>query len=184
MNAVAAEVLPSGVSIRVARATARVEAELPEPAPQRTRARDAALIYAENRLSPWAKWAREHRDAIGYPTISLLYKAMQSTKVGIIRGTAIPFADYDNHGEVVYPVNADGSETRSMRPREVGEVPEAIAEVDVVVARLPRDLHTVIVADYFTYGPLDIRARQTPWKPARFRQLLEAAKYAVYVGLT
>lgn len=149
--------------------------------PQKRTARDSALIYAENRLAPWAKWAKEHRQALGYPTISLLFKAMQMTKVGIIRGRAEPKAD--EHGEIDYPINADGHETRSMRPPTVGEAPEAIAEVDVVVAGLPKDLHAVIIADYFTYGPIEARCRATRWKRARYSQLLESAKYAVFVSL-
>jgi hypothetical protein len=184
MNAVAVEVLSSGSAIRIASAKAKVVVQVePEFTPEKRRARDSALIYAENRLSPWAKWAKEHRQALGYPTISLLFKAMQSTKVGVMRGTATPFADYANHGEVVYPINADGHETRSLRPRTVGEVPEPFAEVDGVVAKLPRDLHTVIIADYFTYGPIEVRCKQTPWRRARYSQLLESAKYAVFVAL-
>lgn len=148
---------------------------------EKSRARDAALIYAENRLAPWAKWAKDHRQALGYPSVSLLFKAMRMTKVGIIRGRAEPEAD--EHGEITYPINANGHETRSMRPLTVGEVPEAIAEVDIVVAKLPKDLHTVIVADYFTYGPIEVRCKQTRWKRARYSQLLESAKYSVFAAL-
>lgn len=151
--------------------------------PEKRRARDSALIYAENRLSVWSKWAKDHRHVLGYPTISLLYKAMQMTKIGVIRGFAEPRANYDNHGEVIYPINADGTETRSMRPVAVGEVPEPIAEVDIIVARLPADLHRVVVADYFTYGPIEVRCKETPWRRARYSQLLESAKYAVFVAL-
>lgn len=151
--------------------------------PEKRRARDAALIYAENRLSVWAKWAKDHRHVLGYPTISLLAKAMQMTKIGVIRGFAAPYADYGNHGDVVYPVNAEGTETRSVRPLSVGEVPAPIAEVDVIVARLPPDLHKVIVTDYFTYGPIEVRCKETPWKRARYSQLLESAKYSIFVAL-
>lgn len=174
------ETLSSGASIRVARfrATRNVVAELrPEP----TKARAAALIYAENRLFPWAKWARENRETLGHPTISLLYQAMRSTKVGVIRGCATPTAD--EHGVVHYPINADGRATRSFRATPVGEVPEAIVEVDGVVAQLPPDLHEVLVADFFTYGPIEVRCKATRWKRARYSQLLESAKYAVYMGL-
>lgn len=154
------------------------------PCPPR-RPRDAALIYAENRLFPWAQWAKEHRDALGYATVSLLYKAMQMTKVGVIRGSAYPRARPGPDGtlEIDYPINADGHETRSMRPLGVGEVSDAIAEVDGVVAALPRDLHEVIIADFFTYGCIEVRCKQTRFKRARYSQLLESAKYAVYAAL-
>lgn len=177
-----AETLPGGVSIQVARFKSRPEADLESSAlPARTQARAAALIYAENRLFPWAKWAKENREVLGHPTISLLYQAMRSSKVGVIRGRAEPTAD--EHGVVHYPINADGRATRSFRATPIGEVPEAIVEVDLAVARLPQDLHTVIIADYFTYGPIEVRCRQTRWKRARFSQLLESAKYAVYMAL-
>jgi hypothetical protein len=177
------ESLSDGRKIRVARAKAPILAtvEVLQVQP-RTHARDSALIYAENRLSPWARWAKEHRCALGYPTISLLYQAMQRTRVGVMRGSAAdPKVDED--GNVEYPLNADGHETRSYRPVSVGEIPEAIREVDVAVAALPRDLRLVVVAEYFTYGPMEQRCRQTRWKLARFRQLLESAKFAVYMAL-
>jgi hypothetical protein len=131
--------------------------------------RDSALIYAENRLAPWAKWAKEHREALGFPTISLLYKAMRQKAVQL---KACPQG-----------ITANGSQTLSFRPLEVGEIPVAIAEVDHVVAGLPTDLHTVIVADYFTYGPIEVRCQATRWRRARYSQLLESAKYAVFVSL-
>lgn len=135
--------------------------------------RDSALIYAENRLRPWAAWARENRAGLGYPTIALLYKAMRQKAVPLKERRAV------NHGRFT----ARGTETHSFLPQTIGEVPEAIMEVDAVVAALPRDLHTVIIADFFTYGPIEERCRRTPWKRARYSQFLEAAKYAVYTAL-
>jgi hypothetical protein len=172
--------LPDGRAIRVAKARPEVRV-IPIPPEVRTKARDGALIYAENRLSAWAKWAKEHRESLGYPTISTLFRAMQVTKVGIMRGSAEPEAD--EHGQIHYPINADGHATRSMRPPSVGEIPEAIGEVDHIVAVLPRDLRLVLVADYFTYGAIEERCKRTRWRRARYSQLLEAAKYAVYVAL-
>ena len=138
--------------------------------PVRTRARDSALVYAENRLVPWAKWAKEHRQALGFPTISLLYKAMRQKSVQMKNG----------EGE---HLTANGAQTLSFRPIAVGDIPQPIAEVDHVVATLPPDLHTVIIADYFTYGPIEVRCATTRWRRARYSQLLESAKYAVFVSL-
>lgn len=133
-------------------------------------ARAAALIYAENRLFPWAAWARNNRETLGLPTISMLYKAMKQRSKPVGRAR-------DVH------LTARGNGTRSMQPITVGEVPEAVAEVDLVVARLPEDLHEVLVADFFTYGPIEVRCRATRWKRARYSQLLECAKYAVFASL-
>jgi hypothetical protein len=132
--------------------------------------RDSALLYAEGRLSCWARWARDNRDSLGFPTTSLLYKAMRQKSERI---KAL------NHGRIT----ARGTETVSFTPNYVPEAPEAIAETDRIVAQLPRDLNVVIIADYFTYGPIEVRAGATPWRRARYCQLLEAAKYAVYVSL-
>lgn len=176
------EELYGGKKIPVARARSRrpvvVTVRLESPV---SKARDSALIYAEQRLAPWAKWAKENRLSLGCPTISLLYKAMQMTKIGIIRGTAYPIAD--QNGVVHYPINAEGRETRSFRPPSIGEVPEIIAEVDEAVATVPEKPRKVLIADYFTYGPIEVRCKETPYKRARYMQLLESAKYSVYVAL-
>jgi hypothetical protein len=183
----APEALGDGHVIRVGKGRPRTLAPPPPPPPLRTKARDAALIYAETRLSMWAKWAKEHRESIGYPTISTLYRAMQTSKVGIIRGGALPDPEVTDPTQPVvpvrYPNNADASATRCMRAPEIGDPAPAIIEVDGVVARLPGDLRTVILADYFTYGAIEERCKRTPWRRARYSQLLEAAKYAVFVAL-
>lgn len=136
----------------------------------RPKKRDSALLYAEVRLHSWANWARENRGTLGFPTISLLYKAMKS-KSERIRTIS--------HGELT----AKGTQTPSFIPEPVRHVPEAVSEVDRVVATLPKDLHDVIIADYFTYGPIEVRAKATRWRRARYSQLLEAAKYSVFVAL-
>lgn len=176
------ETLSNGISIRVLRAKARrpisLSVRLETP---RSAARDAALVYAESRLAPWAKWAKEYREQLGCPTISLLYKAMRMSKVGVIHGRAYPVAD--DHGIVHYPINADGRATRSFRPPQIGEVPPAIMEVDEAVAVVPAKPREVLIADYFVYGPIEERCKRTPHRRTRYLELLESAKYSVYVAL-
>lgn len=178
------EQLSNGVPIRVARFRPRPGVVV-EIKPERTKARDASLVYSRNRLLAWSKWAKEHREQIGYPTISLLYKAMQMTKVGIIRGTAYPRAVTGRDGlqHIEYPINADGHATRSSRPPTVGEVPPEFVEVDAAVAEVPEKPRLVGIAHYFTYGPLEERVKVTPYKRARYMQLLETFEYAVFVAL-
>lgn len=135
------------------------------------RRRPDALRYAEYRLKEWAVWSKEHRNELGYPTISLLYKAMKQK--------ADPITKLKNGS----CLTARGSETHVFVEPTVGEPPDHVAEVEIIVSRLPKDLHTVIVADYFTYGPIEVRSRQTRWRRARYCQLLESAKYAVYAAL-
>jgi hypothetical protein len=144
------------------------------------RERSTAVLYAEKRLTDWSKWARENREGLGYPTISTLYKAM-SMRLEPGKGTAkVPKL---RPNQLPPSLTAMGVETRSLIPPTVGEAPEAVMEVDAVVVRLPKDLHDVIIADYFTYGPIELRAKKTKWKRARYSQLLECAKYSVFAAL-
>lgn len=144
------------------------------------RERSTAVLYAEKRLTEWAKWARENRGGLGYPTVSTLYKAMKErlepTKPAWKMLIVLP-------DEQPPMLTAMGREKRCYMPPAVREAPEAILEVDAVVVRLPKDLHEVIVADYFTYGPIEVRAKKTKWKRARYSQLLECAKYSVWAAL-
>lgn len=144
------------------------------------RARSTAVLYAERRLSEWAKWAKENRCSLGYPTISTLYRAMRER---LEPGKGAWIVPKLKPNELPPLLTAMGKATRSMIPPTVGEAPEAIMEVDAVVIKLPHDLHEVIVADYFTYGPIEVRAKQTKWKRARYSQLLECAKYSVFAAL-
>lgn len=150
-------------------------------APKRDR-RASAVVYAEARLDAWATWAREHRAALGYPKVSMIYKVLRRKAMRL--GSQVDLPRVGMGDRPLGFLTARGTETVSFKPREVGEVPEAIAEIDSVVATLPADLHAVLMADYFTQGPIEARARATPWKRARYSQLLECAKYAVYMALS
>jgi hypothetical protein len=178
------QILPGGISIGVVRGRPLPAIVIP-PERKRTKERDAALIYSRNRLLAWSKWAKEHREQIGYPTVSLLYKAMQMTKVGIVRGTAYPRAVSGKDGKqhIEYPINADGHATRSLRPPTIGDVPIEFVEVDEAVAGVPSKPREVGIAHYFTYGPIEDRVKVTPYKRARYMQLLETFEYTVFVGL-
>ena len=175
--------LADGRRIRVVHSSPE-RAEPPEP----TRCpRDPVLIEAERRLLAWAKWAKDNRESIGYSTVSTLYRAMMTTKVGIIRGGAIADARVVDPTaktvEVRYPQGADGVETRSFRPPEVLDAPPQIMQTDRAVARIPAKPRKVLIVDYFARGSIEERCRETPYKRARYLQLLETAKYAVYMAL-
>lgn len=138
------------------------------------RVRDASLLMAERRLTIWAAWAKQHRQVLGYPTVSSLFRAMMDCK----RSKMHDMAEMAE-GKII---TAQGKQALSFR-EDATFVPEPIAEVDAVVARLPRPLERVITANYFTYGPIEVRAKAAGLKRARFFQLLESAKYSVWVGL-
>ena len=114
------------------------------------RKRAAELVYAEERLSAWAEWAKRHRDGLGYPSMSLLYRAMRE-KLGPV--DAKKRIVEESMRDVT--LTARGSATRVSVEPKVGEIPDAVAEVDVVVARLPHDLRIVICTD----GNVSVRTR-------------------------
>lgn len=141
--------------------------------------RATAVVYAETRLNAWAGWAKQYSNHQGYPKISLIYKVM--------RRKARRLGRIEEHRSSERPtglLTAQGKETLSFRPPEIGKVPEPIAEVDFVVARLPPDLHEVVMTEYFDDGVrIEDRANATRWGRARYSQLLECAKYVVYASL-
>jgi hypothetical protein len=138
------------------------------------RKRPSELTYAEARLSAWAAWAKERRHDLGYPSISTLYKAMREKATPIGRLVKRKFGP---------ELTARGTESVVFFESRVDEPPEAVAEVETVVNKLPGDLRLVVTTDYFTRGPIEAKAKRTPWKRARYSQLLESAKYAVFVAL-
>ncbi len=138
------------------------------------RKRETELVIVERRLSEWADWAKRHRQVLGYPSISALFRIMMDSK-----RVLLPSMAEMAEGHLI---SAHGKQTQSFREDSVF-VPEAIAEVDSAVAKLPRKLERVITANYFTYGCREIRAKAAGLKVARFKQLLEAAKYSVWAAL-
>lgn len=134
--------------------------------------REPALRYADARIEAWAKWVKEHQEHFGLPRQSALYQAVMMTKVGVIFER---IEELSKH-------TALGRESRTFHYKGV-EIPEPIAEVDSVVSRQPEPLKKVISANYFVYGPIEVRAKASGYTQSRFTQLLEAAKYAVSSGL-
>jgi hypothetical protein len=183
MNAIA-ELKLDGTNVRASLADlidyapapkeSRLEPTLAERMDAPKKVRDASLLLADKRLAIWADWAKQNRQVLGYPTISSLFRVMMDSKRLKLKDLAELAA-----GRII---TAQGKQALSFR-EEATFVPDAIAEVDRVVARLPRPLERVITANYFTYGPIEARAKAAGHKRARFSQLLEAAKYAVWVGL-
>lgn len=132
--------------------------------------REQELVEVDKRLAEWAKWAKTHRQALGYPTISSLFRVMMDSRRKKLSDT-------------IFPPTAQGKEKKNFRDTESHFIPERIAEVDSAVAKLPRMLERVITANYFTYGPIEVRAKSIGLKRGRFSQYLEAAKYSMSVLL-
>jgi hypothetical protein len=166
----------------------RVVSSSPAPREESFEAsRDPVLGRVDSLLRTFARWAQQNRSALGYPTISTLFRAMLTTKVGIVRGGTLPdpkvvdaIADIV---QVIYANAASGSETRSFKPREVMDAPEIMMQVDHAWAQLTGKLRRVMAAHYFVHGTIEERCRKTSYKRARYLQLVECAQYAIYAAL-
>ena len=135
--------------------------------------RETAIIYAETRLEPWGKWSRDSANSLGLPRVSIIHKIIRRKLVrGISRNK--------------FKVTAKGKETLSFRPRTIGAAPEAVTEVDKAVATLPENLQTVLKVEYIDYRNvrLEDRCAAAGLGRRRYGQLLECAKYAIFVALS
>jgi len=144
--------------------------------------RDAKLQYVELRLDAWAEWVRRDRLNLGLPTSSAIDTAMRLTKVGIEHGYAGE-PEEDDDGIIQGRRTALGRQTRVSRSHEPVHIPDDIAETDKVVARLADPLKDVVHANYFTPGPTEARAQASGYQVARFKQLLESAKWSIWTAL-
>lgn len=147
-----------------------MSAQMESPLP--TKKRDAALIYAENRLKPWAKWAADSGTTLSIPRESAFNRAMGMFRVGI------------QGGSTAGRLTAYGAETRRFRPLESGDPPDAVIEVECAVIHLPVRLKAVLNVEFFVYGPIEVKARALGMSRARYSSLLEAAKYSIFVMLS
>lgn len=118
--------------------------------------RDLVVVEAERQLEAWSIWARESGRATEY---------------------AIVLSPRRDHR-----LTAQGREKRVFQ-EIAGQVPPLVAAVDKSVARLPERLRRIVGANYFMDANIGRKARAIGMKRARFSQLLEAAKYSVWVGV-
>lgn len=137
--------------------------------------RDSALVYAEARLVPWAAWSRHHERGVGERGESNIYGMMRLQLSPKKPRVAVPLE--------LQRVTARGKNSRAVQPHEVGEMDPAIVEVDRAVANIPYVLRTVIKVEFFADESRAVKSKQCHCGETRYRQLLESAKYAVYVAL-
>ena len=134
--------------------------------------RESAIVYAETRLEPWGRWSRDNPNSLGFPRLSSVYK--------ILRRKLVRAATKNKS-----KLTVKGKETLSFRPQVVGTMPEAIEEVDIAVARLPEHLRNLLKIEYIQMCGAHINDRcvATGLGRRRYGQLLECAKYSVFVAL-
>jgi hypothetical protein len=130
--------------------------------------------YAEIRLTAWAYWAKGQQERLGYPYLSLTYKVMRrrAKRLGVMNPLELELR--------LKGLTARGSETRSLRPRTVGEVSEAIALVDRIVAVLEHRHKRIIHIEYLSPEcPQEAKAAEAGMFVAQYRRALKRAKLAV-----
>lgn len=145
--------------------------------------RSSAVVYAEVRLDAWATWAREYRGALGYPKVSMIYKVLRRKSMRL--GGFVERPCLGKEDRPIGLLTAKGSETVSFKPREVGDVPEAIAQIDRVVATMDRVLRRIIQIEYLTSSDLatEQKALTAGMQTSQYRTLLRKAKRAVASAL-
>jgi len=113
------------------------------------------LQVVDERLRGWGDWARKGSPVPGWPAVSLTAKMAEWHEIG---------------------VRPEGG------PRSV-EIPDSIALIDRLVARLPEDQRLVVVVNYSRSDPLEVKARIARLRVRRYRGLLDRARWSVRYGL-
>lgn len=106
-----------------------------------------SVKIVEVRLDAWAKWAKRNPENVGYAPVSISHRMMEDRRLGI----------------------------RCDRGSGKVEMPEAIAETDRAVAKLPERLKRVVFADYFEYAPREMKAKKLGMSARHMRRLLDEA---------
>lgn len=100
----------------------------------------------------WARWARNGSSGVqGWSSTSASYRLAEQHRTGI---------RYE-----------PGFQSNYMDPET--------AAVDRVVTGLPEPLKGVLMAEFFTLGPVEIRCKKVELKPSRFKELLSSALLVV-----
>jgi DNA-directed RNA polymerase specialized sigma24 family protein len=113
------------------------------------------LQVVDQRLRGWGDWARKGVPVPGWPAVSLTAKMAEWHEIG---------------------VRPEGS------PHPV-EIPESVAIIDKLVAKLPPDQRRVVLVNYSRSDPLEIKARIAKLNVRRYRGLLDRARWSVRYGL-
>lgn len=108
---------------------------------------------ADARLDAWAEWSRGNGLHVGWPRATVLARLIEQHTAAAQQG-APPVA-----------------------------MPDDIAAVDAVVARLSDLMRGVILAHYLTFAPSEVKARSLHLSRAHFWRLLRRAQRNVYFAL-
>jgi hypothetical protein len=114
------------------------------------------LREADLRLRAWADWARSGRMNIGWPRLSMTARMVEWNRVGIRPDGGLP-------------------------PPTI--IPDEIAAIDALVAKLPEPQRNVIVIHYTYDDPREVKIRRAKIKRDQYRRYLDYARWAIRLGL-
>ena len=123
---------------------------------QAHRALAEELREADLRLREWADWSKTGRLNIGWPRESISAKMLEWHRVGI-----------RPEGGTPPPV----------------EIPDTIAKVDALVAKLTDAHRKVVVIEYTSDYPREVKVSMSRLKRNQYRRYLDYARWSIRLGL-
>lgn len=111
--------------------------------------------YGDLRLSEWGKWAKHTSEGMGWPKETLLSRVIRYGE----RGAAQPG-----------------------KPPTI--IPEAIAEVDRIVCKMPKHIRIAVCEHYTTYAPSETKAKKLKISRSVFWSRIKAGQWFVYAALS
>jgi hypothetical protein len=112
-----------------------------------------ALHLVDLLLDRWAAWSAGDLEKLGYG-LSMSQKLIEWHERGV---------EPDHYV--------------SMRKDE--HCPDGVLMIDRLVARLEPELHNAICEEYFTYAPIEMKARRAHQSVAQFRRNLDRARWCL-----
>ena len=110
------------------------------------------LVPVDARLWQWADWAKDHGENVGWPKTSVAWRLAHAHETGI---------------------------SVAHNPPAPIDMPPAIGETEAAVGRLPEQLATVVIVQYFSSDPFEVKARRARLNRSEYSRRLDNARWAV-----
>lgn len=114
------------------------------------------LKAADLRLREWGDWSRQGRLNIGWPRESMTQRMVDWNRIGVRpeRGPPAPIS-----------------------------IPDDVAKVDSLVAKLPEQQKRVVTIHYTRDDPREVKLRMAKLKGDQYRRCLDYARWSIRLGL-
>lgn len=107
-------------------------------------------------LRSWADWALSSRVHIGWPRVSMTGRMVEWHRIGIRPERMAPL-----------PVH----------------IPDQVARVDALVAKLPDQQRLVLMTHYMRDEPIEVKIRATRMRAGTYRRYLDFGRWSLRLGL-